>query len=65
MYNLTEEIQSVPNGYDIFWQESQYKVILFVKDNPVSFINLSDNEANLDGAKRAGVVLLRGGGIKL
>ena len=66
MYNLTEEISvSIPDGYEIFWQKSQFKVILFIKDIPVSFINLSDNEANLDDAKRAGIVLLRGGGIKL
>lgn len=60
MLKLQEKLDSA--DWQIFWLESAHKVILFMGDEPIAFVNLDDNESNLTGATKAAELLASGRG---
>lgn len=47
------------------WYRNNYKVILYINDTPVSFVNLEDNENTIENAMKAANELANGGGTHL
>lgn len=56
--------KDVPSNHEIMWQDRHFKVVLFNNGEPVSYINLEDDEGDVESAVVAGRSLLNGRGVK-
>lgn len=67
MFNITDSFASAikKDNVEIFWYRENFKVILFVNEVPVSFINLEDDENNIMDVQNAAVKLIKGQGTTL
>lgn len=51
--------------YEVIWDQTRYKVILFKNDMPIAYKNLSDDENSKSKALEKASILLNGGGTRL
>lgn len=66
MKNISEYVsKEVQKNAEVIWDEVRYKVILFVDNDPVSYVPLDDDKNNFDNALKSAFILLQGGGTKL
>lgn len=63
MIELTDVVNDASKGVEVFWYKQNFKVIMFVDGDPVSFVSLDEN--TVESAKRASYDLINGGGTKL
>lgn len=65
MQNINSLVKNINTNDEFVWDKLHYKVILFRNGDPVSYINLRDEENNMESAALKADKLIRGGGRKL
>lgn len=65
MKDISTFISNRSSDIEIIWDEIRYKVILFKNGNPVSYVDLKDQENDMEHAIKFASVLANNGGIKL
>lgn len=65
MMKITDGIKDMSDNVEVFWYKQNYKVIMFINGEPVSYITLDDEENDNESAREAASTLINGGGTKL